>query len=206
MENSRSSIKIRLEVCYTHTPRCKCGPRSAKGRRLCASGVSYQCESPSAISDRSRGGRAMAGGMSRYSTAARPSGGRKSKGETPTGEFGTGSTVSRSSRRVRKLVEKCCSCTRHLTCSTTGPSNRECKCRNAGQQCTGCYCWGKCKNKGQLMPPPTTMRGLLGPFPQGADPPTTDPCATTLPVRFPTSSSLREISAARDGGRRVRAL
>ena len=124
----------------------------------------------------------MAGGVLRYLMAARPSGGQKGKGETPTGEFGIGSTVSHSSRQVRELVVRCCSCTRHSTCSTTGLSDCACKCRNAGQQCTGCYCWGKCRNKEWLMPSPTTTPGLLGIFPRGADLPATDLRATTPPV------------------------
>ena len=66
--------------------------------------MSSRCDSPAAISDRSRDCRSMAGGVSRYSTAARPSGGRKRKVETPTGEFGTGSTVSCSSRQAREMV------------------------------------------------------------------------------------------------------
>ena len=70
---------------HTNTPRCKCGLRSAKKRRLCASGVRSRRESPAAISDRSRNGRAMAGGVSRLATATGPSGGQKRKGETPTG-------------------------------------------------------------------------------------------------------------------------
>ena len=143
----------------------------------------------------------MAVGVSRLSTAAGPSGGRKRKGETPTGDFGTISTVICSSRRARDMVERCSSCTRHSTCSTTGPSSRACECRNAGQQCTGYYCWGKCRNKGRLMPSPTTVRGLLGNFPRGADPTANDPHATTPPVRSPKSLSLREISAAGAGGR-----
>ena len=145
----------------------------------------------------------MAGGVSRYSMAAGPSRGRKRKGETPTGEFGTGSTVSRSSRRAQEMVERCCSCTRHSTCSTTGPSARACKCRNAGRKCTGCYFWGKCKNKCRLIPSPTTTRGLFGIFPRGADPPANNPRVTTLTVRSPKSSSLQAISTARAGVRRV---
>ena len=146
----------------------------------------------------------MAGGMSRYLTAAGPPGGRKRKGETPTGEFVTGSTVSCSSRWVRELVERCCSCTWNLTCSTTGPSAKACECRNAGRKCTGCYCWGKCKNKGQLMSSPTTMRGLLGIFPRVADPPANDPHVTTPPARLPTSLFLQEILEAVAGGRSAR--
>ena len=106
----------------------------------------------------------MASGVSRYLTAAGPSGGRKRKGETPTGDFGIGSTVGRPSRRVREMVERCCSCTRHSTCSTTGPFSRTCQCRNAGRQCTGCYCWGKCRNKGWIMPSPPSSRGPLRPL------------------------------------------
>ena len=145
----------------------------------------------------------MTGGMSKLSTAAGPSGGRKRKGETPMGEFGTSSTLNRSIRRAREMVKRCCSCIRHSTCSTKGPSARACECRNAGRQCTGCYCWGKCRNKGRLMPSPNTVQGLLGHFPQVADPPANDPRATTPPVQLPTSSSLRAILAAVDGGRSV---
>ena len=125
---------------YTHTPRCKCVLRRDKGRRLCASGVSSWCKNPAAISNWIRDGQAMAGGVSIYLTAAGPLGGQKRKGETPTGEFGTNSTVSRSSRQAREMVERCCSFTRHSGCSTTGPSARACTCQNAGRQCTGCHC------------------------------------------------------------------
>ena len=128
----------------------------------------------------------------------------KKGGRNSYGEFGTGSTLSCSSRRVQELVEWCCSCTQNSTCSTTVLSTRSCECRNAGWQCTGCYFWGKCKNKGRLMPSPTTMRGLLGIFPRGADPRATNPRTTTLPVQSPTSSSLRAISVARAGGRSTR--
>ena len=51
-----------------------------------------------------------------------------------------------------------------------------------------------------MMPPPTTVRGLLGHFPHGADPPATDQRASPLPVQFPTYLSLRAISAARSMG------
>ena len=148
----------------------------------------------------------MACGVSRYSMAAGPSGGQKSKGETPTEEFVTGSTVSRPSRRVQELFKRCCSCTRHSTCSTTGTSAHVCECHNAGQQCTGCYCWGKCRNKGRLMSSPTTTRGLLGIFPRGPDLPATNPSATTLPVQPPTSLSLRAISAAESWERGARGM
>ena len=169
------------------------------------SGVSFRCESPAAISDRGRDGQAVAGGVSGYSMAAGPSGGRKRKGETPMEGFGIGSTVSRStSRRIRELVKRCCSCTRHSTCSTTGPSACACECHNAGRRYSGCYCWGRCKNRGRLMPSPTTARDLLGHFPRGADPPTTDQSATTPPARLPTSLSLRVISAAGAEGRGAR--
>ena len=70
---------------HTHTPRCKCGLRRAKGWRLCASGLVSRCESPAAISDQSRDVQALAGGVSQSATASGPSGGRKRKGETPTG-------------------------------------------------------------------------------------------------------------------------
>ena len=52
-----------------------------------------------------------------------------------------------------------------LTCSTTGMSARACECRNAGRQCTGCYLWGRCKNRGRLMLSHATARELLGHFP-----------------------------------------
>ena len=157
----------------TLTPWCVC---------VCASGVTSQCESPAAIYDRSRDGQATARGVLRSATAARPSGGQNRKGETPTGDFGIVSTVSCPSRRAREMVERCCSCTQHSTCSTTVPCARACKCRNTQKQYTGCYCWGKCKNKGRFMPSPSTTRGLLGHFPRGADPPANDPRVTTPPV------------------------
>ena len=102
------------------------------------------------------------------------------------------------------MVKWCCSCTRHSTCSTTGPSAPACEFCNTERQCTGCYCWGKCKNKGRLMPSPTTTRGLLVLFPRGVDPPANNPRATTPPVRSPTSLSLWEILAAGAGGRSAR--
>ena len=107
----------------------------------------------------------------------------KKEGRNSYEGFGIGSTVSCPySRRVCELVERCCSCTRHSTCSTAGPSACACKCRNAGQQCNRCYCWGRCKNRGRLVPSPTTARVLLGHFPRGADPPATDQQSSTLPV------------------------
>ena len=143
----------------------------------------------------------MAGGMSGYPTPAGTSGGRKRKGETPNEGFGIGSTVSRpTSRRVRELVKRCCSCTRHSTCSATGPSARACECRNAGRQCTGCYFWGWFKNRGRLMPSPTTSRGLLGLFARSVDLPASDQQTSPQPVRLTTSLSLREILAAEAGG------
>ena len=102
------------------------------------------------------------------------------------------------------MVERCCSCTWHSTYSTTGPSTQGGKFRNTGRQCTGCYCWGKCKNKGQLMPSPTFMRGLLRLFPQGADPTTNNTRATTPPVQLPTYLSLQAILVAGSGGRSAR--
>ena len=135
------------------------------------------------------------------SDGGRAIGRTKTEGRNSYGGFGNVSTVSRPSQRVRETFKRCCSCTRHSTCSTTGPSTRVCECRNAGQQCTGCYCWGRCKNWGRLMPSPTTTRGLLGHFPRGTDPPANDQRATTPPVRLRTSLSLREISAAGAGGR-----
>ena len=115
--------------------------------------------------------------------------------------FSICSTLSRPSRRqVHEPVDQCFSCTRHLTCSTVGPSARECEYRNAGRQCTGCYCWGRCKNKGRLMPPPTTARGLLGNLPRGADLHTTEQSDSPPPVRLSTSLSLRAILAARARG------
>ena len=129
-------------------------------------------------------------------------GGQKRKVETPMEGFGICSTVSLlSSRRFCKPVERCCSCTWHTTCSTVVLYARVCECCNAGQQCTECYCWVYCKNQGRLRSSPTTVRGLLGHFLRGADPPTTDQRASTLPVRSPTSSSLWALLAAGAGGR-----
>ena len=143
----------------------------------------------------------MDGGVLGYLTAAVSSGWRKRKGETPTEGFGIFSTVSRlSSRRVCKLVERCCSCTGHSTCSTTAPSTRACECGNPGRQCTGCYCWSQCKNQGRLMTSPTTARGILGHFPRGTDPPKADQSASPPPVLLPTYSSLQAISTSGAGG------
>ena len=112
------------------------------------------CKSPAAISYRIRDGQAIAGGVLRYLTAARPLGGKKRKGETPTGELSTSSTVIHpTSRRARELVEGCCSFTGHSNCSTAGPYACACKFHTSVQQCTGCYCWVKCKNKGRLTRP-----------------------------------------------------
>ena len=106
----------------------------------------------------------------------------KMEGRNSYGGFSIGSTESRQySRRVSEPVERCCSCIWHSACFTTGLSARACKFRNAGRQCTGCYCWGRCKNRGRLMPSPTTARGLLGHLPRGTDPPATKQCSSPLP-------------------------
>ena len=119
----------------------------------------------------------------------------KKEGRNSYGGFGIFSMVSRpSSRQVREPVERCCSCTRHSTCSAAGPSAIGCGFRNAGRYCTGCYCWGWCKNQGRFMPSPKMARGLLGIFPRGADPPATAQRATTPPVQSPTSLYLQAIS------------
>ena len=135
------------------------------------------------------------------SDGGRAIGRAKKEGRNSYGGFGIVSTVSCPSRRARETVERCCSCTRHSTCSTTGPSTRACECRNAGRKCTRCDCWGRCKNQGRFMPSSTTTRGLLGHLPRSMDPPANYRRATTPPVRFLTSSSLQAISAAGAGGR-----
>ena len=133
----------------------------------------------------------------RLSDGGRFIGRAKKEGKNSYGGFGISSTVIRLSvRRVRKLVERCCSCTWHSTCSTTGPSAQVCECGNAGRKCTGCYCWGRRKNRGRIMPSLTTEGALLGHLPHGAYPPATDQRALSPPVRFPTSFSLRAISTA----------
>ena len=123
--------------------------------------------------------------------------------------FGISSTViCMSIRRVCELVERCCSCTRHSTYSTTCLSARACEFRNAGRKRTGCYCWGRCKNKRQLMLSSTTARGLIGNFPPGAEPPAVGQCSSPLPVWLPTTLVLigdiggqgRAILAAGAGG------
>ena len=63
----------------------------------------------------------------------------------------------------------------------------------------GCFCWGRCKNWGGLLPSPTATWGLLGRFPRGTIPPANDRCATTPPIRSPISSFLRAILAAGPG-------
>ena len=113
--------------------------------------------------------------------------------------------ISRPSvRRVHKPVKQCFSCTQHLTCSTTGPSTRVCKCCNSGWQCTGCYCWGRCNNRGWLMPSPTTARSLPGHFLRIADLPTVNQRDSPPPIWLPTFLSLCEILATGAGGGGVR--
>ena len=122
--------------------------------------------------------------------------GRKSYG----GGFGIFSTVSRPSvRQVCEPFERCCSCTRTLTCSTTGPSARAWECLNAGRQYTGFNCWVRCKNRGRIILSPITARGLLGHFLHGVDSPTVNQRASPPPVQSPIFLSLREISAAGTG-------
>ena len=143
----------------------------------------------------------MAGGKSGYSAAASSSGGKKRKRDSPTGKFGIFSTVScTSSRRVCELFDWCCCCTLNRNCSTARTSARECECGNAGQQCPGCYCWGRRKKWGRLMLSLTTTRGLLGHLPCGADPPEANQRVSPSPVRLPISLSLRAISVAGAGG------
>ena len=50
------------------------------------------------------------------------------------------------------------------------------------------------------MPSPTTVRGLLGHLPRGADLPAVNKRSSPPPVLLPTYLSLRVISAARVGG------
>ena len=157
------------------------------------------------IPNQSRDGQAMAGGVPGYSTTAGSLGEQERKRETPMGGFVICSTVSSpSSRQVRKPVKWFCSCTQNSTCSTTGPSARACECRNAGQQCTECYCWGRCKNRGMIMLSPTMARALLGHFPRGADLTAANHSSSPLPIQSPTSLSLREILLAGAGGGGVR--
>ena len=101
--------------------------------------------------------------------------------------------------RSQEMFKWYCSCIRHLTCSSTGTSVRACEFRNSGRQCTGCYCWGRCKNKGRLRPSPTTARVLLGHFLHGADPSAVCQCASPSLVWLPISPSLREILSAGAG-------
>ena len=54
------------------------------------------------------------------------------------------------------------------------------------------------------MPSPTMVRGLVGHFPCGADPPVVDHHASPPPVKLPRSMSLWAILAAGDGGIGVR--
>ena len=145
----------------------------------------------------------MAGGVSGYPAVAGSLGEQKRKGETPTGRFGISYTViCPYARRVYELVDRCCSCNRHSICSTMGPSTRVCKCRNAGRQCMGCYCWGRCKKKGWVILSPTTARVLIGHFPRGVEPATVIQCASPPPVWSPTYLSLWAILASRamEGG------
>ena len=54
------------------------------------------------------------------------------------------------------------------------------------------------------MPPFTTARFLLGLFPLGADPLSTNQHATALPIRLTASSSLRAVLATEARGRGTR--
>ena len=54
-----------------------------------------------------------------------------------------------------------------------------------------------------LCRPQLQHEAYWGHFPRGADPPTNDPRATTLPIQFPAYLSLQAISAAGDGSRRA---
>ena len=107
----------------------------------------------------------------------------KKEGRNSYWVFGKRSLVScQSIRRVRELVQRCCSCTRKSTSSTTGLSTRACKCQNGGQQCTGCYCSGWCKNRGRLIPFPTKERFLLGQFLRVMDAPASNKRASPPPI------------------------
>ena len=111
-------------------------------------------------------------------------------GETPMG-VGTISTVSfLSIRSDQEQVERCCSCIRHYTCSTLVPSDWVCECHSAGRHYTGCYSWSKCKNKGRLIPSPTTARSLLGNFPREVEPPVVCQKTSPPPVQLPKYLSL----------------
>ena len=59
---------------------------------------------------------------------------------------------------------------------------------------------GGSKNKGRMIPPPPTVRGLIGHFLRIADPPTVGYRASPPPVWSLTYFSLRAISEASDGG------
>ena len=59
-----------------------------------------------------------------------------------------------------------------MTCSTKVLSEKSCECRNAGKNCTGCYCWNKFWEKGWVMLSTTTERGILGHFVHGTELPT----------------------------------
>ena len=96
----------------------------------------------------------------------------KTEGRNSYGRFDKDYTVSCPySRRVRKPVERCCSCTRNSTCSTMSQSTMACECQNAVRQCTGFYCWGWCKNQGLIMTSPAMARCILGHLPRDIDPP-----------------------------------
>ena len=120
------------------------------------------CRFPSPFSERTWDSQAMDGSASSSRMAAKPSGGRKRKGKTPTGFSGIHST-SKWSGQARRCVDRCCNCTRHSTCLTLGLSARACYCRNAQFQCTDCVCWRQCKNRGAFLSR-TPGEGLLGHF------------------------------------------
>ena len=106
-------------------------------------------------------------------TAAQPSGGLKSKGETPTGCFGT-TSMGKSGRRAHQQVDRCCNCTQHSTSLTLGPSRRACECQNSWRQCMYCVCWRHCKNRGAFLLR-TPGEGLYRHFRTGTQTPPANP-------------------------------
>ena len=122
----------------------------------------------------------MAGSALSTRTVAQTLGGRKRKGKTTTGFFGTHST-GKSAGRARRQVDWCCNCTRNSNCLTLGQSTRTSDCWNTWRQCTDCVFWSQCKNCGAFLPR-TPGEVLLGHFRVAEHVPPSNPSHLRAPL------------------------
>ena len=108
---------------HTHAQPRKwwCGGVAGNNTWVVTTSVISQCRFRSLFYERTQDARDMDVSASSSRTAAKPSGGRKRKGKTPTGVCGINSTGKLAGRACCQ-VDWCCNCTRHSTCLTLGPS------------------------------------------------------------------------------------